>query len=614
VERKRQGLVRLYWDLWHHAAGARRSLGLAMAILLASQAIRLLIPFFAGRAINTLQLQGLPGLSQAALWLALVFLSTVFSWGLHGPGRVMERNAALAVRSSVSASLVEKFLSLPLSWHESSHSGATTHRIEQSSKALFEFGQNQFVYLQNAVKLVGPVLALWLIEPALGAAALAGLVSVSALIVAFDRSLIRLAKQETEAERSYVSAVIDAVGNVVTVHALRQVRGVMALTRRRLESVYQPLRRSIVVNEAKWGSVDILSQALGCILLVLYVWIAVRHAQQMPPPLTVSGKAPTLSLGNVYMVWEYAQQAAGVISAIAGNFQTFSRQTADYLAGDVIRDAEPSHFFDIWPVTPQQAAWRRLEVQGLNFRHPLATPGTRTLDNLGFVLERGKRYALIGGSGSGKSTLLRILAGLYLPDSLVLLPDGRRIETARAAARFLRANATMIPQDAEIFEGSVAENLALCETLAGAPPVERFGAALDVACASEFLCGEALDGAPDLDRHIAEGGSNLSGGQRQRVSLARGALAATGSSLLLLDEPTASLDPASERAVHDNLFAAFPDACIISSVHRLNLLPRFDEVLLLERGRLLDHGTVQALEHRSPQFRAMTAGQKMQAR
>ena len=105
-------------------------------------------------------------------------------------------------------------------------------------------------------------------------------------------------------------------------------------------------------------------------------------------------------------------------------------------------------------------------------------------------------------------------------------------------------------------------------------------------------------------------GANWSGGQRARVALARGILAAEGSGLVLLDEPTANLDPRRESEVYDNLFANFADACIVSSVHRLNLLDRFDEVLLMQQGRLLDHGPVAELAVRSTEFRQMQSAQR----
>ncbi|MDY0057719.1 MAG: ATP-binding cassette domain-containing protein [Methyloversatilis sp.] len=95
-----------------------------------------------------------------------------------------------------------------------------------------------------------------------------------------------------------------------------------------------------------------------------------------------------------------------------------------------------------------------------------------------------------------------------------------------------------------------------------------------------------LRGAPGL----SERGGNLSGGQRQRLALARGALAAQGSSLLLLDEPTSALDPQAEGRVFDRMVAAFPEACIVASVHRPSLLARFDTVVVVEAGRVVDAG------------------------
>lgn len=79
------------------------------------------------------------------------------------------------------------------------------------------------------------------------------------------------------------------------------------------------------------------------------------------------------------------------------------------------------------------------------------------------------------------------------------------------------------------------------------------------------------------------------------MALARGVLAATASSLLLLDEPTSSLDSVTEARIFAGLTSAFPDACILSSVHRLNLLPRFDRVILMADGRIADSGTAELL-------------------
>ncbi len=83
--------------------------------------------------------------------------------------------------------------------------------------------------------------------------------------------------------------------------------------------------------------------------------------------------------------------------------------------------------------------------------------------------------------------------------------------------------------------------------------------------------------------------------------------------MVLLDEPTASLDPVTERAVYDNLFDTFADACLISSVHRINLLDRFDEVLVMHNGRLVAQGPASVLSATSPDFRQLVAAQEKQS-
>src|SRR5690606_10483459 len=113
-----------------------------------------------------------------------------------------------------------------------------------------------------------------------------------------------------------------------------------------------------------------------------------------------------------------------------------------------------------------------------------------------------------------------------------------------------------------------------------------------------------------LEVAVAERAANWSGGQRARVALARGILAAQGSSLVLLDEPTASLDPKTESEVYDNLFATFADACVVSSIHRLHLLDRFDEVLVMHDGRLVAQGPAAMLAATSPDFRQLVAAHR----
>jgi ABC-type bacteriocin/lantibiotic exporter with double-glycine peptidase domain len=249
------------------------------------------------------------------------------------------------------------------------------------------------------------------------------------------------------------------------------------------------------------------------------------------------------------------------------------------------------------------ANWHALSIRDLTFNHAAHRGDSPALERVALSLQRGKRYALIGGSGSGKSTLLRVLAGLYRAERIGLTIDAGAIcVSPPTAATFLRWTATLIPQDAELYEGTLAENLALCESVSGPPQPSQFAAALEAACATDFI---EPTGA-GLETPVAERAANWSGGQRSRVALARGVLAAAGSGLVLLDEPTASLDPATEARVYANLFEVLKDACVISSVHRLHLLGNFDEVLVMQGGRLVAQGPADELLLTCREFQRLT--------
>ena len=583
-------LGELYRHIWLHAQGARAKFALALSMLGGSQLLKLGIPWMAAQAINGIQSAGRAGLAPAALWIGAILAAYVGCWSLHGPARVMERTVALRVRRSVADALYARLLRAPLGWHEQHHSGDLQHRVGQASNALFGFTQNQFIYLQNAINLCGPVVALWLLSPATSLVAIVGLIVISTVIVAFDGALMKLAVAENQAERRYAARLLDFVGNVSSVLSLRLQEGTRRLLDSRLMAVFEPLRRSIVLNEWKWCSVDLSGVVLSWGLVAVYVLFVAPAADG-----AAAGAATgAVMLGSLFMVYQYAQQAAGVLGTIASQYQAVARTRTDFASAAIVLQA------------PQRQAagrladegWRRIDIQGLRFSRPGAEGKADErggLHDVALSLHRGERLALVGPSGAGKSTLLRALAGLYEAKAAHIAVDGQYVPEARDLAPV----ATLIPQEAEIFEASVRENITFDEPV----PEAELMRAIQAAAFDPVL--EKLPGK--LDAPMAERGTNLSGGQRQRLALARGLLAARHSSVLLLDEPTSALDSLTEIHVHSRILEAFPDACIVASVHRLGLLAHFDKVVFMVAGRVEDVGTVAELVQRQPAFAVMMA-------
>jgi ATP-binding cassette, subfamily B, bacterial len=563
----------LYRALWHYARGMHLRVVASNALLISSQLVKLGIPWLTAQAINALQLSGTESIGHAALLILFILIATTVSWAMHGPGRILERSIGVQVRQKLSDELYHRVSTLPLGWHEKHHSGETLFRIGKTTGALSDFAQSQFIFLQNTVNIAGPLVALMFLSTTVGAIGVIGYLLVGLVIVRFDRVLIRLVRVQNDAERRYSAALVDTLGNVGTVISLRLQNATRSMLQSRLAAVFEPLRRNIVLNEQKWCAMDLLMMCITWGMVATYAWSAKSSG--------------VLLLGNVFMVYQYANQAHGVIAAIAMHYQSFARMQADYASADPIRNATECLAPHI--AVPQD--WKRIDIEGLEFSYARSRRDTPMLNGATLTLKRGETIALVGPSGSGKSTLMRVLAGLYEPSRGRFTIDG----VPHLAMRNLGATTTLIPQDAEVFEGSVLDNI-------------TFGVAHASEAVSQALRVSSFDNVvvtlpQGLETMLTERGINLSGGQKQRLALTRGIVAAQASSLLLLDEPTSSLDALTEAHVFSELRNAVADACIIASVHRLNLLPRFDRVMLMDDGHVIDAGTVAELLERQPLFR-----------
>jgi ABC-type bacteriocin/lantibiotic exporter with double-glycine peptidase domain len=218
----------------------------------------------------------------------------------------------------------------------------------------------------------------------------------------------------------------------------------------------------------------------------------------------------------------------------------------------------------------------RLELRGVSFGYSRLEPPL--IQSLDLAVEPGRCVALVGGSGSGKSTVARLVVGLYEPWSGEILFDGR----PRTAydRQVLGAAIGSVDQDLVIFEGTVRENLTLWDDAVDDAALDR---ALEDAC----LRDEIHSRPGGLDAGIGVGGSSLSGGQRQRLEIARSLVRDPG--LLVLDEATSALDPITETTIMGNLRRR--GCALLLVAHRLSTIRDADEIVVLERGCVVERGT-----------------------
>ena len=216
-----------------------------------------------------------------------------------------------------------------------------------------------------------------------------------------------------------------------------------------------------------------------------------------------------------------------------------------------------------------------LEFRGITFGYNRGEPPL--LEDFSLAVAPGGRVAIVGASGSGKSTVARLAAGLYRPWSGEILFDGKPREVFERA--HLASSVAYVDQDVSLFEGSVRDNLTLWDTASDA--------ALHAALRDAHLESELLQRPGGLDAPLDEGARNLSGGQRQRLEIARALV--RDPAIVILDEATSALDPAGEARVEENLRRRRITTLVIA--HRLSTVRDADEIVVLDRGRIVERGT-----------------------
>jgi len=569
---------RRHW-FWSEVWKVRREF---WPVLLAALIVNLLafaMPLFTMNVYDRV----IPNKAVATLWvLALgVLLALVFDFTLRvARGRLIDE-VGRRLDARLSQKLFEKVMNLPMSDRQGS-TGALARRVSDYEMVRDFFASTTVVL---AVDLTFLILFLAFITFVGGWLVLVPLAGIAVMLTAglsLQRSMGKVALDVQADSSLQHSVLIESISGAETLKAARAEGQMLGRWRRyaSMSAATSERMRKLSAVAVNLASISQQSISVGLLIGGFYRFQA--------------GDMTMGAIIAIIMISGRSLQPVGQLAfLITRGKQAFA--TLDSLQR--MMEAQDERQTAVLSIVPEIRAGH-LELRNVSFRYPNASRDA--LDGIDLKINPGERIGVIGRVASGKSTLGRVLCGLYAPTGGEMLVDG--LDSRQYHPHQLREAFRFVSQDADVFSGTVRDNLMLGAAQADdnqlIDAVVRSGADI-------FLSRDAAG----FDLPVGERGSRLSGGQRSLLVLARALV--SPSKLLFLDEPTGSMDTQTELYFIEHLKTALAsDQALVVSTHRHNMLSILDRLIVIEAGKIIADGPRdQILKHLSSAASAQQAAQ-----
>jgi ABC-type multidrug transport system fused ATPase/permease subunit len=554
----------------------------SLAFAWAAMGMTVLIPWLIGRAVNAIESGDKPDLLPLAL---AIFGAAILRLGLTVVRRLVAGKVSLAVEFDLRQMFYAHLQRLELGFFDGQQTGQLMSRATVDLGAIrFFLGYGLIFITQNLLTIVLASAVMFAINPWLALIALAPAPFIVYTASRYNR-VSRPAQQEVQQRLAELTA--EAEENVSGIRIVKAFAREEYQLQRFSRSVSRVFDQSIYSTrlQAFFSPLIGLLPQLGIALVLL-----------------IGGReviAGNLSLGNFTAFYTYLVMLAGPLRMLGVAMGMAQRAIASGNRLFEILDREPR--IESPPGAPTlPAGGGRVQLRDVSLRYdgnPPSSVGASDLDHtqvgsrseaalegIDLEVKGGSTVALVGPSGSGKTSLVALIARLYDPTAGTVLVDGVDVREVEVAS--LRSEIAFVADDSFLFTASVAENIAYASPEATLTEIE---AAARRAQADAFI-RELPDG---YETRVGERGLTLSGGQRQRVAIARALLA--DPRILILDDATSSVDATTEAAIKSGLQEAMAGRTTFIIAHRLSTVSLADEIVVIDGGRIVDHGTHEEL-------------------
>jgi len=575
AKKQKNPLLNVVLEEWKYLGNQKKVYIFYLFLFTIAGSIALTTPLVIGLIFNSIQ-ETIGSRADFNKLIFLIFTLLIIEigfWIFHGIARALEQRAGFFVKRNFINTKITRILELPTKWHKDHHSGDTIDKINRAGDALANFSEHTTSRIVYAtLNIFGSLIILFFIDVKIALFALIFSLTTIFIIMKVDKRLTGYYTKLNKFSNKVSAAVFDYVSNIITVITLRLKKTVSQEVDKKLMASYETHKKTIVLNEFKWGFASIAITLMTVLVLSYKAYI----------DYIATG---VILIGTLYILYGYLEMVGRTFFSFAELYGRIVIYDSRIIGVNPIDDAFEEIKGEVKGNLPSD--WNKIELKNLEFSYDLKSK-KKHLEDVNIKFKRGQKIALIGESGSGKSTILAVMRGLYAPEKGGVYYKKNKLKNGFAK---LKHHITLIPQDPEIFNNTIGYNVtmdlkATKDEVIKAVQMAQFEKVLD-----------RLE--KGLKTNVMEKGVSLSGGEKQRLALARGILAARNSDIILMDEPTSSVDSINEIKIHEQIFDEFKDKTIISSIHRLHLLEKFDYIYMFENGKIVGEGSLKELKRNS---------------
>jgi ATP-binding cassette, subfamily B, bacterial len=560
----------LYW-LWRHIRAQRGKLALIILFITLETTCLLVLPrliaAFVNDAVGPRNLNWL--LTLAASYLGLTLLSQL----VRAFKTYMATDLGMRSTNALRSDALQHVLSLDMSWHNQTTPGTLIERIDGDATKLNTLLSSLLPELfNNVILLIGTLIGLALIEWRAAAIAFSIIPMVWFTLWALNKFAVRWYAAERETSAQLFGFVEERLAGTEDVRANGAVGYVMRRFLQLSNTWGHAYVRSRMFSSMNWTAPMFFHFGLLISLLAFGVWL-------------FTTQPGVITIGAMIAMYRYADLLAHPLNHMGRQIGEVAEATASV-----------KRLGELFALTPTiqgsgqhtlPAGPLRLAFNSVHFSYPdsdQSDPDARVLADVSFRLGERRVLGLLGRTGSGKTTLTRLIARLYEPArGSITLNDVRLGDIAIAD---LRDRVALVTQDVQLFSATVRNNLTLYDDSIDEVAIWSALEQVDMADWARAL-------PRGLDTELASAGSDLSAGQAQLLAFARACLRVPG--LVILDEASSRLDPATEQRLEHAVDALLRERTAIIIAHRLKTVERADDILILEDGRIVEYGPREAL-------------------